>query len=614
VEFSALIVNSVLVDRQVWVATNQGLYQIRNGHAEPYSGIQGLRVNVLSRDSQHIWVGTSQGAFEMRPDGEVVRHWTNSDGLPSMEIGQVFRDSRNDMWFATEGSGVARWDGSKMAIVSTEQGLSNDIVYHIAEPFDGQLWIAHAKGIDRLQLQDMNIDRLTYHEGYSIKGAITYRLDCAVDSVLWVSTSLGAVQLRLTQVQSSRLDLPMRLKHFVVNQRDMTQQLMESENPVFPYDQNQIEVEIGAISFLYGSDLLYQFKLDGAESNWSAPVSSSVMRYFSLPPGSYTLRARVVTPNQTIEGLQIRFTIDQPFWQKAWFILLAVVGAASIVFGLYRWRTLALRGRAEELTFEVQSRTRDLASQKTELEKTLQVLKETQAQLIQAEKMSSLGQLVAGIAHEINNPLSVVYGNLPLLENDLRRLIERNSTAESAIDEENAEATLKSIREASRRIMDIVETLRRFSRLDEAVHKDTPLAECVDNAIQMLRFQFPALQVEFSKDADLTIRCYPQEFQQAVYHIMLNGIQAQNGNPPRLKIRLGQDDSSATVRIRDFGKGIPQSIHARIFDPFFTTKDIGEGRGLGLSLAYGIVQKHRGSISFTTSAEGTEFEVRVPLT
>jgi signal transduction histidine kinase/ligand-binding sensor domain-containing protein len=604
-ELSSVVVTSILIDNETWIGTNQGVYRIRNGRTEVFEPIQGVRVHALSRDNEYIWIGTGRGAYQLSSDEKIVRHWTTQDGLGSTEIGHVFRDSRGHVWFATEGGGVSRWDGSRMTTIAEE--LSNRIVYRIAEPFPGHLWLAHAKGIDRVQLNTLRVDRLTHHEGYCIKGAITYGLDRSGDSLLWVSTSLGAVQLKLMNPEPARYPLPMRFKNFAVNREDRSREL--DTEPSLSYDQNQIDVEIGAISFLYGPDLLYQFRLDGAEREWSTPSPSGLVRYFNLPPGSYTLRARTVAPNQTIEGEPLRFTIDMPFWQKAWFILLTVVFLTGAVISFYRWRTLALRRRAQLLAHEVDERTRNLATQKAELEKTLAVLKETQAQLIQAEKLSSLGQLVAGIAHEINNPLSVVYGNVPLLENDLKKLIADASTESRRA---SAEETLNAIREASRRIMDIVEMLRRFSRLDEAVQKDAALAECVDNAVAILKFQYPALRVEVTTVDGVVLRCFPQELQQALYHIMLNGVQAQNG-VPRLHIQTDVENAFASVRIRDFGKGIPPEIHSRIFDPFFTTKDVGEGRGLGLSLAYGIVQKHRGTITFTSSPEGTEFEVRLPL-
>lgn len=604
-ELSSTVVTSVLINDETWIGTNRGVYRIRGNRMEAFEPIQGVRVHAMSRDAEYLWIGTGSGAFQLRRDGEIVRHWTTKDGLGSSEVGHVFRDSRGHVWFATEGGGVSRWDGNKMTTLA--EPLSNRIVYRIAEPFPGHLWLAHAKGIDRVQLNSLDVDRLTHHEGYCIKGAITYGLDRSGDSLMWVSTSLGAVQLKLMNPEPARYPLPMRFKNFAVNREDRSRDL--GTDPFLSYDQNQIDVEIGAISFLYGSDLLYQFRLDGAESEWSTPSPSGIVRYFNLPPGSYTLRARTVAPNQTIEGQPLRFTIDRPFWQKAWFILMTTVVLTGAVIGFYRRRTLALRRRAQWLTTEVDARTRDLAEQKAELEKTLAVLKETQAQLIQAEKLSSLGQLVAGIAHEINNPLSVVYGNVPLLENDLKKLIADASTQSRR---ESAEETLTAIREASRRIMDIVEMLRRFSRLDEAVQKDTALAECVDNAVAILKFQYPSLHVDVAAADGVVLRCFPQELQQAFYHIMLNGVQAQN-DTPRLDIRTRVENAFASVRIRDFGKGIPQEIHNRIFDPFFTTREVGEGRGLGLSLAYGIVQKHRGTISFTTSSEGTEFEIRLPM-
>ncbi len=273
----------------------------------------------------------------------------------------------------------------------------------------------------------------------------------------------------------------------------------------------------------------------------------------------------------------------------------------------------------------------------TELEQALQALRQTQAQLIQTEKMSSLGQMMAGIAHELNNPVSFVYGNLKYTHEymqdllDLVKLYQQQyphpdeviQAQTQSIDLEfiavDLPKMLESMRMGGERIRQLVNSLRNFSRLDEAEVKDVDLHEGIDSTLLILNNRVKE-EIKIVKQYDNLplIQCYPAQLNQVFMNILNNAIDALLEQPQADKQILIQTQMMASgqikVRIQDNGPGIPPQVKAKIFDPFFTTKAVGKGTGLGLAICYQIVEKHEGWIEVTSQPEqGTEFAITLPI-
>lgn len=289
---------------------------------------------------------------------------------------------------------------------------------------------------------------------------------------------------------------------------------------------------------------------------------------------------------------------------------------------------------AEELEDKVKERTQALTATNAELTDTLEELKATQGQLIQQEKMASLGQLVAGVAHELNNPIGFIYANFPHLEEYARTLIslidelgklplpeEERRKLEARLEEadlgflrEDLMKIIRSGQSGATRVKEIISSLRSFSRLDEAVEKPARLEEGLDDTLALLQHQFKK-RIEVVRDyrLNLAVLCYPGQLNQVFMNILYNAIQAIEGSGS-ITVSTRREDDWAVVAISDTGRGIPPEIQNRIFDPFFTTKKVGEGTGLGLSISYGIIEKHGGHIKLESEVgRGTTFTLYIPL-
>ncbi len=295
-----------------------------------------------------------------------------------------------------------------------------------------------------------------------------------------------------------------------------------------------------------------------------------------------------------------------------------------------------LEMRVQERTEELAHRNYELQQAHDQLNQTLQSLKSSQSQLIQSEKMSSLGQMVSGIAHEVNNPINFISGNLEYTQQYVEKLLnlinlyqqqehQPTDIIESYKDQIDLEfilndlpSILTSMKIGVERIRNLVLSLRNFYRLDESEVKAVDIHEGIDSTLLILSHRIKMGITITKQYHELPlIECYPAQLNQVFMNIISNAIDelfsSHQTTAGEIVIQTQVlTDKEINVIIRDNGRGIPQEIIQKIFDPFFTTKPVGQGTGLGLAISYQIIEKHQGKIQ-VNSGQGTEFVITLPI-
>ncbi|MEH2036677.1 GAF domain-containing sensor histidine kinase [Nostoc sp.] len=404
-----------------------------------------------------------------------------------------------------------------------------------------------------------------------------------------------------------------------------------------------LEVERVAI-YRFNSDWSGKFVADSFKDGWKpvAQAQPMIVETFEDTDDDNELpRNETFVPireGEKLWGLLVAYQNSQPrYWKEEEINLLAQVGVQ-----------LGIAIQQAELLEQTKRQT-------LELTQTLQELKQTQTRLIQGEKMAGLGQLLAGVAHEINNPISFIFGNLIHLNEYTQELLKvvklyrQNSsilpTIQEQIDKsdldfliEDLPKTLESMKVGTERICDIVLSLRNFSRTDEAELKPVDIHEGLDSTLLILGHRLknnndrPAIEIIKQYDNLPLLECYPAQLNQVFMNLLSNSIDALEEKfntiqqrylkllqtcpkiPLTIWINTQVVHNQIVIRIADNGLGIPEEVRSHIFDPFFTTKAPGKGTGLGLSISYQIiVEKHHGQIKCSSKpGEGTEFLIEIP--
>ncbi|MEO6315373.1 MAG: two-component regulator propeller domain-containing protein [Chitinophagaceae bacterium] len=404
-------------------------------------------------------------------------------------------------------------------------------------------------------------------------------------------------------------------------------------NLQIPYDQNYLQFHFGQLLLHPQDATLYTYMLEGIDKNWSAlTTSTATENYLNLPSGYYAFKVSSKGEGgQWSEPAVFRFRINPP-WYKTWwaYTLLAILCAILLrAYIVYRSRRLLKENKILEEKISLRTK---------QLQQSIEDLKATQTQLIQSEKMASLGELTAGIAHEIQNPLNFINNfaevNTELIA-DLKEEIARGNMEEVKSIAANIEANEQKINHHGKRADSIVKGMLQHSRTGKAQKEAVNINQLTDEYLRLayhgLRAKDKSFNALLKTDYDESldkVNIIAQDMGRVILNLITNAFYAVGEKQktaadqvsgdkyaPTVSVSTRKTGDKVEIQVKDNGSGIPQKILDKIFQPFFTTKPTGQGTGLGLSMAYDIVKAHQGTLHVETNEGiGTVFTIELPAT
>jgi signal transduction histidine kinase/ligand-binding sensor domain-containing protein len=684
---------SMIQDKEgcIWFGTDGGGACRYDGKSfTSYTTSQGLAGNLVMSIIQdrngNIWFGTN-GNGVSKYDGKSFTNYTTIQGLASNSVYCIIQDRMGNIWIGTEGSGVSRYNGKSFTNYTTSQGLADNAIYAIAEDtFRHIIWFGTNLGLSGFrQNPSSNPDSAGYlfenfnkNTGYPVKDPNNNALMLDKSGILWTGCGDNKlIRFDYDAVNKNREPLALQIQNIKINNEnvcwnDLLQRTQKKKTkdslivlnemittfgkvlsttvldsmrekygdihfdsvdgfyPIphgieLPYGDNNLSFDFAAIEPARPKQVGYQYKLDGYDKDWSPLNNNTSVTYGNIAEGNYTFNLRAISPYGIWSKTEYRFSVLPP-WQRTWLAytvyLLLFLG---LLWSFIYYRSRKLRRENRILEEKVSHRTE-------QLKQSLEELKSTQSQLIQSEKMASLGELTAGIAHEIQNPLNFV-NNFSEMNKEL--LAEMNEEIQKGNYDE-VKALAKDVTENEEKINHhgkradaIVKGMLQHSRTKSGMKEPTDINALAEEYLRLVYYGLRAknnsfhaiLHTEFD-NAVGRINIIPQDIGKVFLNIYNNSFYAisekkkkvREGYDPTVSIITKKINDKVEIKIRDNGNGIPVRLVDKIFQPFFTTKPAGEGTGLGLSLSYDILKAHGGEIKVNTREnEFTEITIYLPF-
>ncbi len=575
--------------------------------------------------------------------------WTKDDGLSTDHLTSALEDSQGVLWIGTIGGGLNVLLRDRFHAVTSHEGLFDDSVFAILEDESrDELWMSSNKGIfraPRQQLLDVasgereSVESTHYGTSDGMKsrecnGGFQPPAWKADDGRMWFPTVRGVVAVDPGHMVTNTVVPPVYVERVVVDREPLEP---GSSGPLAA-STSAMEFHYTAPSFADPDRVRYQTWLEGLDEGWVDVGTRRVAYYTSLPPGEYTFRVKACNNDGVWneDGASFAFVKRPYFHQTVWFALLCAVLLAGVAVGAYRLKVRQIRRRQRqleafnvELRQEVDRQTQELQQQRDDLQRTnaqledaLDEIRKAQAKMIHQARLAALGNLVAGVSHEIGNPLNVTLGggkSLGKYLDEAQRGLERLQG-----DAGNVEALAKSlgksrsavhlIQDGNDRIKQILDNLRSFLTTGDVPVEPCDVAGTVDASLQLFRrrLEDQGIEVDLQLARLPTLPFRRGELIQVFTNLVLNSIEAMPEGG-QLRIHGVASDQAIDIEVGDDGCGIPARHRSSIFDPFFTTKEPNEGTGLGLYIAHEIVLRHQGELRLLDSEEGARFLLRLPL-
>ncbi len=448
------------------------------------------------------------------------------------------------------------------------------------------------------------------------------------NGTFWFATDEGLLRVDATKEYKSDNPLPLYFNRVESSEGNLLlPDYFDGEIPELVYKGNNLIFNYIAPFFVKENQIQYRTLMEGLDEEWSGWDNRTSREFSNLPYGTYTFKVKARNAFN-VESAEIAYSFEilPPWYATWWAFILYFILFALVVYGVVRFQTARVLAMEKE-----KNREKELAQAK-EIEKAYEGLKATQAQLIQSEKMASLGELTAGIAHEIQNPLNFVNNfselNQELIEELKEELQEGNlDQVKELVD--NLEENEAKIVQHGKRADSIVKGMLQHSRSSSGEKQVTNLNVLAEEYLKLsyhgLRAKDKSFAADFKVELDPDLPKTPvvrQDIGRVLLNLINNAFYAvnekakasQNGYKPQVTVGTKKTETGLEISVADNGGGIPESLKKKIFQPFFTTKPTGSGTGLGLSLSYDVIKAHGGELKVnSTEGQGTEFFIRIPV-
>ncbi|MDA3850909.1 MAG: ATP-binding protein [Spirochaetaceae bacterium] len=642
--FKDLRVNHISEDHLgiLWISTAKGLFRFNpfnrqiqniNDMVSSDTNIKFCWTSIETRDQSH-WFTTGPRIFRLS-NGEMLELSSNKSATWFL-----YQDS-NDLIFAGSTSGIQVYNkfGDLLHIPKLEEALEDVAVYGVLEGGENHYWITTNRGLIRWDSQRGNIIGYGLHQGLLSTEFNLYSIGRLTDQRIYLGSISGIHILESNQVISPEVIPRFFLDEIWINQR----RIQELRNGVSPIGLKELTLDPRENYLTLGFDQLNfngetwqkEYNLIGLTNQWTDMGNQSQVSFVNLAPGKYQFQLKLTnaTGESTISD-PLNIEILAPFYKRLWFFLLLLMILGATVYLIISYiiklnQEIELRSLAEKRNSELNSSLEKLVLDRTqELQNTLEQLQQTQDQMIQREKMSSLGDVVAGVAHELNSPLGVAILSSSYIDEQLEKLYQ-SMEREDLTRQELAE-TIKELRETSdkldmnlNRTADLVKNFKQVA-MDKNQRDIIEFDMCasIRSLLYSISSQFKRQNIRIIQHIpkSFQINSRPGELSQVISNILMNNVLHAFRKPfdkkeKMVTIAMTYNKHELTLRIRDNGIGMDEEKLKLIFDPFYTNHRETKGTGLGLNIVYLVVtEKLMGNINVDSSpGVGTEFIIRLPI-
>ncbi|MCP9753992.1 GHKL domain-containing protein [Lacihabitans sp. CCS-44] len=623
-------------NKNLWAASDSGVSRmdLATGRFTNYSvgqiagNYKGFEVNRIAEDPEHnIWLTANWGLYKLDIKTGKFRKYLDDD------LRSICVDAKGKVW-------AGGWQGlyafnktkDKFELFANEDSAVNiSAVLDIIEDDQKNLWVSTTTSIIRINENRTKIKKYTKDNGVQLTQSLwSFSSFKGTDGRLFLGNYFGYYSFRPDQLSDNHISPPLNITSFKLGDK-----LINSENSGFlslpiwqteeiklRHDENVFSFDFFSADYISSTDKKYSYILENYDNIWHNIGGEHQASFFNIPPGNYIFKVKAISSDGGSVEKSIRIIISPPWWETWWFRILSVITLVMVIYSLIRERSRKLKEENRRLEQNVTERT-------VQLKKSLEELKSTQAQLIQSEKLASLGELTAGIAHEIQNPLNFVnnFSEVSVeLANELQEAL-RQRGIESNTEEGELVSDLIQNQEKiyyhGKRASSIVKGMLEHSRTSTGEKELTDINALADEYLRLayhgLRAKDNTFNSDFKTDFDPNlpkIAVIPQDMGRVLLNLINNAFYATKGvKNPLVEVKTKRAENGVVISVKDNGSGMSEVTKAKIFQPFFTTKPTGEGTGLGLSLAYDIVTKGHGGTIEVESEEsfGTTFIIKLPI-